>query len=126
MCEPNPDTRVVLPPPDELPDAVRAAISMAAPAPRSAPPTNAYLPVGTLRAHVNARARGRRAARNPHEPDLVIDADRGTVTRASGADVASWHVEWGDLPALIAGPREANGHNVVNGRVNGSSGRHRN
>ncbi|MBL8932735.1 MAG: polysaccharide biosynthesis tyrosine autokinase, partial [Kineosporiaceae bacterium] len=122
---PDPDTLIVLPPPDPLPDAVRAAISRGTPPAPPAPPAM-QPPVDEHPGHPHARARGRRAARTTPEPDLIIDTDRGTATRSPVADETSWHVEWGDLPALIAGPRASEGLNGGSSRANGSSGRHRN
>ncbi len=47
---------------------------------------------------------------------MIIDADRGTISRfeptdAPMAELDSWHVEWGNLPALIASPRTEFGQN---------------
>ncbi len=59
--------------------------------------------------------------------DMIIDADRGTISRfepvdAPMAELDSWHMEWGNLPALIASPRTELDQN---GRGNNGA-RHRN
>jgi len=126
LPERDPEHRVVLPRPDALPETVRAAISSNTPTPHQLPLRAAHPVVDNHPTRTRGRQRGRRAARNLHEPELIIDADRGTATQAAAADGSSWHVEWGDLPALIAGPRDGDGHDGVDGRVNGSNGRHRN
>lgn len=59
--------------------------------------------------------------------DMIIDADRGTIRRLEPTNAAmdnldSWHVEWGNLPALIAAPRAELGQN---GHGNNGA-RHRN
>jgi capsular exopolysaccharide synthesis family protein len=63
--------------------------------------------------------------------DMVVDADRGTISRLEAVDVlpssaVEWPIEWGHLPALISSPRAELGQNGQNSNGNGNGARHRN
>lgn len=131
-----------------LPDAVRQIIPAAMTFPRVAPPTSEtpstttgpaapqapppHRPRTRRDARADARDSGHRHLPRPwahHEPtaadsgpDVVIDADAGTVSPLEAAGT-TWHSEWGDLPALITTPRLSG---EMNGTGRGANGRHRN
>lgn len=124
MTAPDPSTRVVLPSPTQLPDVVRAALVVDSSATSRMNPPLAAAPSPVV-SSAPMRPRGRRVAVRPRaEQDFVIDADKGTATLTSTVNGSSWHAEWGDMPTLIAGPRE--GHHGTKGRAKSANGRHRN
>lgn len=128
-------------PTSSLPDAVRQIIPAAMPMPPASPRTTVEAPASHAphrpRTRRDARADARDATGVRHQPrtwthhdtashdsgpDVVIDADAGTISPLE-ATGATWHSEWGDLPALITTPR-VNGE--MNGSGRGANGRHRN
>ncbi len=127
-------------PPNRRPDAVRAAWppthlrrpTAYQPAnghePATGQPHHDLVPGLWTAAPPEARRDALRPVSDPRD-DLVIDPDRATISRLDPVDSdpqmpSTWHIEWGDLPALIASPRS--------GEINGNGGdpangaRHRN